>query len=234
MFDFIYKHSSSIYLVLEIIAAVTGIILLKKYRHTAAKYFIYFLVYVVVFVLIGKYSHYVRDDGFLNFLEGTLFEKNYWWFTIFWNIGGTVFFAWYFQRILKSKKSKRILKISLVVFLIISILEIIFTFPKFFNTSLKLVEIVSLMIILQCVFYYFLEILKSDKILYFYKSLGFYICCSILLLWLIQTPLVFFEHYFNTNDKDYIFLRNVINLIAISSMYIIYTVGLIVSNPDYD
>lgn len=234
MFDFIYKYSTSIYLTLEIIAAVTGIVLFNKYRHTSAKYFIYFLVYIVAIVVIGKYSYYVRDDGFLNFLEGTLLEKNYWWFTIFWSIGGTVFFAWYFQKILNSKISKRILKISLVMFLIISVLEIVFTFPKFFNTSLPFNKIASLMLILQCVFYYFLEILKSDKILYFYKSLGFYICCSILLLWLIQTPLVFFEHYFNINDKDYIFLRNVINLIAISSMYIIYTVGLIVSNPDYD
>lgn len=234
MFDFIYKYSTSIYLALEIIAAVTGIVLLNKYRHTAAKYFIYFLVYIVAIVVIGKYSYYVRDDGFLNFLEGTLFEKNYGWFNLFWSIGGTVFFAWYFQKILNGKKSKRLLKISLVVFLIISISEAVLTFPKFFNTSMPFIKLSSLMVILQCVFFYFLEVLQSDKILYFYKSIGFYICCSILFLWLIQTPLVFFEHYFNTADKDYIFLRNLINLIAISSMYIIYTVGLIVSNPDYD
>lgn len=219
---------------LEIIAAVTGLILFKKYRHTAAKYFIYFLVYIVVIVTIGKYSHLVRNNGFLSFLEGTLLEKNYWWYTIFWDIGGAIFFGWYFYKILNSKQSKQFLKFSIIIFLIISILEITFTFPKFFNTSLQLVNIASLVIILQCVFYYFLEILQSDKVLYFYKSLGFYICCSILILWLIQTPLVFFEHYFRTDDMEYVYLRKRINLIAISFMYITYTVGLIVSNPDYD
>ncbi|WP_250436925.1 hypothetical protein [Hanstruepera flava] len=188
----------------------------------------------MIIVFLGKYASYVRDDGFLNFLEGTLLEKNYWWFTIFWSIGGTVFFAWYFQKILNSKISKRILKISLVMFLIISVLEIVFTFPKFFNTSLPFNKIASLMIILKCVFFYFLEVLQSDRILNFYKALGFYISCAILILWLIQTPLVFFEHYFNLEDADYVNLRNRINLIAISFMYITYTVGLIVSHPDYD
>ncbi len=234
MIEFLTKHSGLIFLALEIIAAVTGIVLFKKYRHTAAKYFIYFLIYIVICVVIGRYSHYVRNEGFLSFLEGTLFEKNYWWVTISWNIGGTVFFGWYFQKILKSKKSKSWLKYSLVIFLIISVSEIIYTHPDFFKTSIPLVRLSSLIVILQCVFYYFLEVLQSDKILYFYKSLGFYISCAILILWLIQTPLVFYEDYYSLRDKSYINLRNSINLIAISFMYIAYTVGLIVSNPDYD
>lgn len=234
MFDFLIDNSTSIYLILEILAAVTGIVLFKKYRGTAAEYFIYFLIYIVIYVIIGKYSHFVRDGGILSFLEGTLFEKNYWWFTIFWNIGGTVFFAWYFQKILISYIAKKILKISLIIFLLISCSEIIFTYPKFFKTAIPLVRLSSLIVILQCVFYYFLEVLQSDKILYFYRSLGFYISCAILILWLIQTPLVFYEDYYSLRDKNYVNLRNSINLIGISFMYIAYTVGLIVSKPDYD
>lgn len=234
MLEFLIQHSNNLYLLLEIIAAVTGIILYKKYRNTAAKYFIHFLIYIVIIVIIGKYSHFVRNNGLLNVLEGTLFEKNYWWFTIFWNIGGTVFFALYFQKILKSIKSKRWLKYSLVIFLIISITEIVYTYPDFFKTAIPLVRLSSLIVILQCVFYYFLEVLQSDKILYFYRSLGFYISCAILILWLIQTPLVFYEDYYSLRDKSYVNLRNSINLIGISFMYITYTIGLIVSNPDYD
>jgi len=234
LIEFINKHSTSLFFILEIIAAVTGVILFKKYRHSTAKYFIYFLIYVVGFVFIGKYSHYVRDNGFLNFLEGTLLEKNYWWFTIFWDIGGTVFFGWYYQKILTDKRSITILKKSLNIFLIVSLFEIVFTFPNFFKTSLTLVNIGGLIIILQCVFFYFIEMLKSDKVLYFYKSLGFYISCAILILGLIQTPLLFFEQYYRIYDMEYVHLRGFINLIGISFMYITYTVGLIVSNPNYD
>lgn len=219
---------------LEIIAAVTGVLLFKKYRHTAAKYFIYFLVYIVVIVFIGKYSHLVRNNGFFSFLEGTLFEKNYWWFTIFWDIGGTVFFGWYYQKILNDKRSISILKISIIIFVLISLLEITFTLPKYFKTSMPIINLASALVILQCAFLYFFEVLRSDKILYFYKSLSFYITCAILILWLIQTPLVFFEHYFRTDDMEYVNLRKNINLIIIAFMYISYTIGLIVSNPDYD
>ena len=226
--------TKNIFLILEILAAVTGIIFLKKYRGTAAEYFIYFLIYIVVYVIIGKYSHFVKDNGPLSFLDGTLLERNYWLFTIFWDIGGTLFFGWYFHKILENESLKKVLRISIVVFLTISIIEIIMTLPDFFKTALPLLNVASLIIILQCVFYYFLEVLRSDKILYFYKSLGFYISCAILILWLIQTPLVFFEHYFSLKDADYVVLKNRINLIAISFMYLTYTIGLIVSNPDYD
>ncbi|WP_335975580.1 hypothetical protein [Gaetbulibacter jejuensis] len=56
MVKFINDYGSYLYLAVEIIAAVTGLILYKRYRHTAAKYFIYFLIYVVAFGVIGRYT----------------------------------------------------------------------------------------------------------------------------------------------------------------------------------
>ena len=117
--DFLLNNFSQITLSVEILAAVIGLILFKKYKHTAAKYFIYFLVYVVIIVLIGKYSHYVKDDGFLSFLDGTLLERNYWWYTIFWKIGAVLFFGWYYLKILLNTLHKKVLKVSLIAFLII-------------------------------------------------------------------------------------------------------------------
>lgn len=234
MIEFINQYSTSIFLALEILAAVTGIILYEKYRYTAVKYFIYFLIYVVIFVLLGRYTHYVRDDGFLNFLDGTLLERNYWWFTIFWDIGGATFFGWYYQKILVNRTAKNILKISVILFLIVSTVSIVVTLPDFFKMSLPIINILGALIILQCVFYYFLEILKSDEILNFYKSMSFYISCAILILWLVQTSLVFFEPYFRKEDMEFVYLRGYINLFVISFMYLTYTIGLIVSDPDYD
>lgn len=233
MVKFINDYASYLYLVVEIIAAVTGLILYKRYRHTAAKYFIYFLIYVVVFGVIGRYTFWVRD-GIFSFLQGTLLEKNYWWYTICWSLGAIVFFVWYYLKILTNQRAKSTLKIALTLFLIASLCIIILTLPDFFKTSIPSISVLGAIIIMLCVFYYFFEMLQSDKILKFYKSLNFYISCTILVFWLVKTPLAFFEPYFRVADMDYVNLRGYINLFAISLMYLTFTVGLIVSNPDYD
>lgn len=233
LLEFVNKYATNIWLLFEIIAAITGLLLLKKYKKTVAKYFIFYLVYVVFFVIIGRYSYWVRK-GPLEFLQGTLLEANYWWFTICWSIISTLFFSWYYLKILKNDKSKIVLKFSTIVFFIVSVTSVLLTLPDFFKGNINTIEILGAFIILECVFFYFMEVLQSDKILKFYKSLTFYISCAILLLKLIQTPLIFFQPYFRTADMDYVNLRNLINVLVISFMYITYTIGLIVSNPDYD
>ncbi len=232
--DFLINNRHNFTLFVEILAAVTGLILYKKYKHTAAKYFIYFLVYIVFMVIIGRYSYLVRDDRVFSFLEGTLIERNYWWFTLFWKITAVVFFGWYYSKVLKNESHKKILKISIFTFMITSIVIILFNLNLYFTGSIPSIGVLGALVILQCVVYYFMEILQSDKILTFYKSLNFYISCAILLFWLIKTPLAFFEPYYRKADMDYVNLRGYINLIVISFMYITYSIGLIVSNPEND
>jgi hypothetical protein len=234
MMDFLINNRGNFMLFVEILAAVTGLVLYKKYKHTAAKYFIFFLVYTVIIVFVGKYTHYVKNDGILSFLDGTVLERNYWWYTLFWKIGASVFFGFYYSKILVNKVLKKILKFSVFFFLFISIVIILFNLPLYFTNSIPSISILSALIIFQCVFFYFLEILQSDKILSFYTSLNFYISVAILLFWLIKTPLTFFEPYYTKIDEDYVHLRSCINLGVISFMYITYIIGLIVSKPEYD
>lgn len=221
-------------LFVEILAAVTGLVLYKKYRNTAAKYFIFFLVYTVIIVILGKYTYYIKNDGILSFLDGTVFERNYWWYTLFWKIGASVFFGFYYSEILVNKGLKKILKFSVILFIFISIVLILSNLSLYFTSAIPSISILSALIILQCVFFYFLEILQSDKILSFYTSLNFYISVAILLFWLIKTPLAFFEPYYTKTDIEYVNLRSCINLGVISFMYITYIIGLIVSKPEYD
>ncbi|WP_239004413.1 hypothetical protein [Lacinutrix sp. WUR7] len=217
---------------IEVLAAVTGVILYRKYKHTTAKYFIFFLVYVIVTALIARYTLYVKNNGPLSFLDGTLMERNYWWFTICWKITAVVFFGWYYLKVLNNAISKRILKISLIGFSISSMLIILLTLPDFFTKPIPLISILGAIIILQCVYFYFMEILQSENILTFYKSLTFYISVAILLYWLIKTPLVFYEQYYRKLDMNYVSLRRYINLFVILFMYTTFTIGLIVSKPD--
>lgn len=232
--DFLLKYYDILTLGVEILAVVTGLILFKKFKHTAAKYFIYFLVYIIFMVLIGRYTLYIYDDGPLSFLEGTLIERNYWWFTIFWQIAAVLFFGWYYLNILQNKWHIKVLKASLLLYFIISVLTIILSLPDLFKKPIPIIYIIGGIIILQCVFLYFLEVLQTDKILNFYKSLNFYISCAILIFWLIKTPLVFYEQFYTQLDWSYVHLRAFINLFVITFMYLTYTIGFIIAKPEYD
>lgn len=234
MNDFILNNYFVLIFSVEVLSAVTGLLLFQKYKDTTAKYFIYFLVYIVFMVIIGRYTSYVKDDGFLSFLDGTLLEKNYWYFTIFWNIVVSSFFGLYYSEILENAVLKKVLKVSVVLYILVSIIVILLNLNLFFTNSIPLIDVLGALIILQCVFYYFMEILQGDKILTFYKNLTFYISCAILLFWLIKTPLAFFEPYYKKIDVEYVHLRAFINFYVITFMYLTFTIGLIVSKPDYD
>ena len=102
MNKFLLENINTITFSIEILAAVTGIILYKKYSHTAAKYFIWFLVYLTICDTLGNYTRLIKNGGILSFLEDTPIGHLYcyWWYTSFWKIGAIMFFAFYFQKII--------------------------------------------------------------------------------------------------------------------------------------
>src|SRR5690606_30807433 len=105
MNEFLLKYYNTITFCVEILAAVTGLVLYNKYKQTVAKYFIYFLIYLSICDLLNTYVYYIKDD-FLGFLEGTVFTRNFWWTTIYWEIGAILFFVFYYQGILMNESFK--------------------------------------------------------------------------------------------------------------------------------
>lgn len=215
----------------EILAALTGIIFYKKYKFSNAKYFIWFLAYLAICEFLGGYNRYVRDDKFLNFLKGSLIEENYWWFTIFWKIGAILFFSFYYQRILSGPKFKFIIKYSGYSFLVFSIIYILLNWEDYFVQFFPIISILGAVIIFLCTAFYFYEILNSERILTFYKSIHFYISAAIFIWWLIITPLVFYDIYMSNGDWNFIFLRWQIYLLANLVMYSTFTFALIFCKP---
>ncbi len=214
-------------------AAVTGLILFKKYYSTAAKFFILFLVYIAICDLISAYTYLVRDNGVLGFLNTTYFQSNHWWSTLYWEVGAVVFYSFYFYKLIKTKLYCTVIKYSGLGFLSFSILYIIVNFEDYFNSFFPEIAVFGAIIILLCVTLYFIEILKSEDILTFYKSLNFYISTAILLWWLIATPLVFYNIYFSSADWDFVVLQDTIYILSNIFMYSIFTFGLIYSKPEY-
>ena len=214
-------------------AAVTGLLYYKKYKPTAAKYFIFFLVYLSIGDFINTYTKYTANNKMFSFLKGTLLEKNYWWSTLFWKIGAIAFFAFYYQKILKTKRFKIILRYLGFSFVVFSLAYICFNFEAYFIKFFPIISVLGALIIFLCATLYFIEVLSSEKILSFYISLNFYISCAIFIWWLIITPLVFYDIYFSTADWDFVVLKWQIYLLANIFMYSTFTFGLIYSKPEH-
>lgn len=215
-------------------AAVTGLLYYKKYKHSAAKFFIYFLVYTVICDFLGGYSNHVKNDGFFSFLEGTVFEKNYWFFNTTWFIGAIIFYIYYYGKILKLKRDKIIVRYVGIIFISFSVIYIIFHFKEFFVTLFPIISVLGAIVIVLCTVLYFTQILRSEKILTFYKSLNFYISSTILIWWLVITPLAFYDIYFGIRDLNFVVLKWKVYILSNIFMYSVFTFGLIFSDAKND
>ncbi|MBD0831722.1 hypothetical protein [Aestuariibaculum sediminum] len=231
MDDFLKDYNFIFSTGIEILAAVTGLILYKRYKQTAAKYFIWFLVYLTICDFANNYVHHIKNDGLFSFLRGTVFIANFWWSTLYWKIGAIVFLAFYYHKILSSKGFKAVVKYSAFVFVIFSFVYILLNFEAFFKRFFPVISVLGAIIIFMCTIFYFIEVLLSDKILTFYKSLNFYISFAIFIWWLIITPLVFYDIYNSHLDWNFILLKWQIYLMANVAMYLTFTFALIWCRP---
>lgn len=233
--DFFLNNYTLFVHFVEVLAAVVAIFCYDKYKQTPVKYFIYFLVYVAIMELIGAYPTFVEKYESLSeakeFLKGTKFEENNWFYTIFWTIASAIFYSFYFGQFLESVNSIKVIKYITSIFIISSFGYILFNWNSFFVSSFYFVDIFSASVILLSVVFYFIEVLKSQKVLIFYKSINFYIAAVLLIFFLIKTPLLFYDVYFSRSDMDYLRLNAIINILCIAFMYITFSFALIWCKP---
>jgi hypothetical protein len=238
MEDFFLNNYFLLTHAVEILAALTGVFVFKKYRHTNIKYFVYFLVIITVCDILGGYTMFVSKGKFLECLIDTKFARNYWFSTLFWNLGAIFFFAYYYKTLLRNKLFKKILKYSTILFLVFSLTYIIIHWDAFFISYFPIISVLGAVIIFLCSSFYFYEILNDKNISYPYKSINFYISVAIFIWWLIITPIVFFDNYtFYVIDRfvidsEYVSLRRYIYLFSNIFMYLTYTFAFIWCKPE--
>lgn len=237
MKEFLYNNYSLVTKAVELLAALTGLLLYSKFKHTVVKYFIWFLVYVFIVELIGGYTVYVYKyealDSIEQALKGTLIERNYWWYNVFWVIGAPMFYTTYFMTVIKTKLFKNILGWLRLLFFLITITYVLFNLDAYFKSNLKFNDILAVFVILVCVTLYFVEILNSDRMLTFYKSANFYIAGINFIWFLVITPIVFYDHYFSKADWNFVFLKWEIYLTMNFFMYLSFTFVLLCCKPQH-
>lgn len=235
MRDFLLQYYTLLTNLVELIAAVAAIFVFKKYKGTIVKYFLWFLIYVLFVELIGGYTVYVYKYEFLDNIElalkGTWAERNYWWYTVAWGMVSVLFYSTYFMTIIKTKVYKRIIGWFRLLFLVSAITNIAIHFDAFFVSTLRFNSIFGSLVILITVSLYFLDLLQSDRILNFYKSINFYIAAVIFIWYLVLTPLSFYNIYFSTADWNFVFLKWEIYLSMNFFMYLTFTFVLLWCKP---
>ena len=141
MKDFLFQNYALINLSVIFIAVVSGLLVMHKYKQTTVKYFIYFLVFVLVTELLGSYARILNYFGNYHLIENTLFKFNFWWHTLAWYIGSAIFFAWYYKKLLINEFLRKILQYALYLFLAISIISIAINFKHFFEGTFNSIRI---------------------------------------------------------------------------------------------
>jgi hypothetical protein len=229
--EFLRQNYSLLTRLIVISTAFIGVLNYRKFKTTPVSKFIVFLVFVSFIEIIANYPSYLISLNKYYLLDGTLIKQNYWWYTIAWTMGSALFFSYYLNKVVETKFIKNILQSLFWIMVMTVFIVLIFDYKQVFNSFPVIIEIVSFLVVVFSVIFYFIEVLLSDKILNFYKSIHFYICTAILFWWLVTTPLVFYEVYHSTSDWDYIILKWQIRLFANVVMYLTFSMALIWCKP---
>ncbi|WP_373057558.1 hypothetical protein [Zunongwangia sp. H14] len=206
LLDYIIAHNFYYTFLCEIIAAACGSYYLIKNSCTSRelRWFVYYLWLVFIVDLSGTYAIWAYLDNYetLPSLKDSVFARNTWLF----NILKIISFLAYCQLFifqLKNPTTKKILKVSLVLYVIFGIYQC-FASEVFFTDYIVINSFVGTFLLLICIGAYFYDMLTSDKILYFSKNAVFYISLGALVWHLAYMPLNIYNAYFNEGNLYFI------------------------------
>ena len=233
MIDFILKNKIYVGYIFELISAIAGIVYLRKSSKIkpGVKIFIYYLCFIVFAETFGLYALWAYFDNYetLPFLKDSPLHRNFWWYNIVFTTG---YFAigQLFIRQLTSENSKRLKTIHKTGMLLLLIYSIICfaSFGEFLYAYDISVMILGTFFLLSCVGAYYFEILKTDKILVFNKSLVFYVSVGIVIWQLCVIPIQIYTSFFTEANPDFVNLYATVLRYANIYLYSIFTIGFVI------
>lgn len=178
--DFFYKYILPISII-EIIAATVGTYyLINKKVKGVDKWIVYYLWLVLLVESYGfmvGFSKHTNYEQF-GFLKDSFFENGRWAYNIF-KFLSTVLFIFYFLNFIKNKKEKIVIKSLTLVYIILSL----FLLSNTVNLQLPnipLLVITGSLLLFITILLFFLNLLKSDKIIDLRTHFPFYVAMGYL------------------------------------------------------
>lgn len=169
-------------LVFEGIAALLAFICYKKYSHTYLRFFPWLLLYVflteiaAIFVL----EHFKSNVVIYNVYNIILF----------------LYFYFVFYKNTASKRDKKLILAAVSIFLVSSIVNLIFS--SFYATPQLLAYITGACMLILCIILYFVEILYTSQKIQIDHDLLFWVSIGLLLFYVGYIPIKLSRHFFES------------------------------------
>ena len=209
----------------ELLAAIVGTIYFNKYKHTYLKYFLYLLWYIT---LTEFTAWYATENHVLGFFDENGTHYNYWFYNLLYMITFMFLYYIYFKSI-NTKKYRKWIKVFLISYVIIATINWSFVQNFFFDWS-EIPTVIGSIFLIITILFYFIELLKSEKIIIFHRMLLFWISVGLLLFYSGTIPFTLkFNGYALIPGVHKIFL---IQFILAIIMYLTFTFGFIWSKKE--
>ena len=210
----------------ELLAAIIGTIYFYKYKHTPLKYFLFLLWYIV---LTEFFVLYARETGVLIFYTDEHGNRYTVWFH---NLLRFITFSsllFIYYNYLNTVKFKKYIKLFGIIYIGTSLIN--WSFIQDFNLeSSEIPRIIGSLFLITTVIFFFIELLRSEKIVVFHKMLLFWISVGLLLFYSGTIPFTLkFNGYALFPGTHKLFL---IQFILAITMYLIFTFGFIWSKKE--
>lgn len=230
MKEFLISYYTPITHLVEILAAIAGSFYLYKSRDNTSRLFVIYLwltVFVENLALYARFMHNNFDNKIFILIKNSPFCTNHWLY----NVRSVILIfllGYFFIGIINNSSFKKYIRFLVLLFTTFSIVYFIFSNSLFYE-KIPYEFMLRNFIISTFVCLYYLNVIKSDQILTFYKSKYFYIGTALLLWSLAITPLFIFQSYYSLDNPNFIYLRQFILLCANIIMYLCFTIVFLLS-----
>ncbi|WAC03523.1 hypothetical protein N7U66_08600 [Lacinutrix neustonica] len=201
---------------IELVTAILGTIYYHKYKHTFLKYFLLLLWYTTINGFLCRFLH-----------ENYILRNNSLLYNVYHLINFTFLFT-LFRTYIKENIHKKWITAFAITYIACFFLNLIW--------QNYLIEIQTIPFIIGAVFiiisitFYFLEVLKTDKVLYVSKNLLFWISIGLLLYFVGKIPTRIVRNYWEniTYYEDILIAEYILSIV----MNICFIIGFICSKKD--
>ncbi len=209
----------------ELLAALAGTFYFYKYRHTSLKYIMYLLWYITI---TEFFAWYMRETGTLIYRDEGGRGYSNWIYNVLRFITFNTFFYIYHQY-LTTSKFKKWVKLFAIGYSVFYFLNWIFI-QDFFEKSSELPKVTGSIFLIITIIFYFIELMRSEKIVIFHRMLLFWISIGLLLFYTGTIPFTLtWNGYALIPGIHKLFL--ILYILAIM-MYLIFTFGFIWSKKE--
>lgn len=223
-----------IVLFLEFLAVASGLYYLSKKKNAEKwnKYFVWFLciTFLTEFFALYAVIAYYTDYNYFSFIKDTPFQRNIWMYNPL-IIGEFVFLPLYFRSQMSKPLFRQIILLLCAVYFTAAVSHNIFSDTFFNNYSSVGLSLGSIVLIVSILLFY-IEILRSDKILNLKYYLPFYFSIGAGIFHLCMTPLFLFSKYFNQQNELFVEYYSYILSFANVFLYSLYTISFFICLRD--